>query len=201
MKKIIVILTLCVTSISCSNDNSGSGIPQYSYEIKKVISPKWKIEANPTANIFSTLGITSYAMDTLEVNLNAPNTFTLRLDIVSQFDLQNIAQIGTYVPHVNYVKFVNLKPNWNDNIIKTIFLDERNNNGDKFLTYSESNIDLNLHPNLFFYNQYNPTYVSLKKAPKIGVDLETIISNVEHNVNSTIYHNEILYKVISKKIK
>ncbi len=201
MKNIFIILILCTITLSCSSDNSDSSTSQYSYEIKKVIMPKWKIEAMPITNTFSTLGIKSYAMDTLEVNLNAPNTFSLRLSIVSQFDLINIAHSGTYVPHVNYIKFVNLKQNWNDNITKTIFLEERNNNGNKFFTYSESNIDLNLHSNLFFYNQYSPTYVSLKKAPKIGADLETILSSFDYKVNGEIYYNEILYKVISKKIK
>ncbi len=206
MKRTILLCLLITIIFGCSEDDSVNSTQQYSYEIKKEIMTKQKIEANLLPNSFSTLGIKSYALDTLEIDLNGSNANSLKLEISYSYDLLN--QFPPYnrepvIPHVNYIKFINLRPNWKDNITQHIYFMRQNN--DTFFTYSESNINLNEHPNLFIYDKNNPTNIILNKAPKIGVDTETIRSNLDHSINSVIFrYNEltqykIFYKVISKR--
>lgn len=197
MKKLITFLWVVFVFLSCLGDGNTASQNKYIYKIKKVIGSTVNAESSTVTAKLSVIKTRNYTIDTLKINLNGKyaTSFSLKIECSA---FEDITKLSQSVPHVNYIKFVNLKSNWADNITQQIFLSELFNNGNKFFTYSESNINLSLHPKLFISNQYIPTYATLLVSPKKGVDLETYTSINNYLVGDNVLIDGYQYVIISK---
>jgi len=209
MKKVIFLPMLFVLSFfifGCSSeddssndsDNNNPSI-EYRYEIKKVIGNKVEVYSQTTPAFMGTLKQHSYAIDTLEIDLNA-NPFlqlAIKIELAQNVDIVTPAS-DTIMSHVNYINFINLQSSWEDNAYQHIYLETRYSSQPKKFTYSESNLNLSDYPELFVSNPNNNTYEILEISSSIGVNLETIYSFDDFPIGQLLLYNGVKYIVISR---
>ncbi|TYB80332.1 hypothetical protein ES676_01300 [Bizionia saleffrena] len=206
--KIIATLIISILLFNCSsndeqvNNENGNGIEittGYHYDIKKSIGGKVEAYSNVIPAFVGTSKSRSYAIDTLEIDLNKDylNGFSIQVEIAQIISVTQPSPSNVY-SHVNYINFVNLQPQWENNKRQRVFLENRYTSQPTKFTYSESNVNLSNHPNLFVSNPQNNTYEILDVKPKVGTDTQTIVLEDDYNVGDEIYYNQLYYKVITK---
>lgn len=185
---------------SCTGgDEAGDANSIYTYEIQKILGPKWTLTAGSIQNALMFNKLNNYTIDTLAISLNGPSAGFIAFEVPCSTYETITTYASNITPHVNYIKFIDLKSRWEDNKSKRMFLIDKNYNPPKFFTYSASNINLNNYPNFFVNNPYIPTYVILEIKPKVTNDIEIFKSNNLYEVGVIFLRDGRQYKVISKK--
>lgn len=197
MKKIAALIVTLFILTSCSNEDENSPTV-YTYEIKRNFGRKVSLKAEAIQNSLIFNKSLSYTIDTLEISLNGANAtaFSFRVDI-STFNTTTTLE-RSETPHVNYIKFIDLKTIWEDNKSKKIFLEDKNYNPPKFFTYSGCNINLSNYPQFFVNNPNIPSYSTLG-VKSIVNNIEIFESKNVYAIGDIISRDGIQYKVISKK--
>ncbi|RXP46870.1 hypothetical protein EC396_13400 [Lutibacter sp. HS1-25] len=200
MKNVLIFLGIIIIFFGCSDESDNSDIIdlKYSYEIKKILGSKVSAESNIAPNHLSVLKQFSYTIDTLEINLNGSNAGSFAFKIESSANIDIVTPARNIKPHVNYIKFIKLATNWENNKTKHIFLTDKYNSPKLFFSYSECNIDLSSYPELFINNPNQPTYTILEIKPKIGNDTEVLETENDYSVGQEITYNSVRYVVLSK---
>jgi hypothetical protein len=196
MKRLLLLIGLVLVLLSCNSEDTN--LPTYNYEIKKILGRKVSLKAGNTLNDLIFNKACSYVIDTVEISLNGPaSTLDFTVQCVTYETM--IAKAVNVTPHVNYIKFIDLKTNWQDNKSKKMYLKDKNDMPPKFFTYSGCNINLNNYPQFFVNNRYIPTYASLGVKPIFKNDIEIFKSNNVYKIGAILILDGVQYKVISKK--
>lgn len=202
MKKVFFFIGISIILLSCSTENTNTIDSKYSYEIKRILGSKKILFDSPLPFKLKVHKEFSYAIDTLEIDLNGPTNDYMVMSCSALIDSETSAT--DIKPHVNYIKFINLETIWDDNKTKHISLqDEFDQHNPKFFSYSKSNINISSHPELFndryagfANNEYS--YTTLEIKPEIGNDIELIQTTDNYTVGEEILYDGVYYVVISK---
>ncbi len=200
MKKIILLFGIIYILFSCTGgDEAGDANSIYIYEIQKILGPKRTLRAGNVQNDLIFNKSFSYVIDTVEISINGPSAGFIAFAVECKTFETSTTFASNVTPHVNYIKFIDLKANWGDNKSKQMSLIDKNNMPPKFFTYSACNINLNNYPQFFVNNPYIPTYAILEVKPKVTNDIEIFKSNNLYEVGVIFLRDGKQYKVISKK--
>tara|TARA_R110002020_G_scaffold151983_2_gene329458 strand:+ start:611 stop:1207 length:597 start_codon:yes stop_codon:yes gene_type:complete len=186
MRTIILPLILSLFLFSCDSDNDNINIEEevrHHYIAKRKLGESITAKAEVMPTKLAVMRIFSYAVDTLFIkmsNYNPEPGVGIEIRCSANNTVVEIAQGVT--PHVNYLKFIDLEDEWEDNYISFIRLTSPASFTS--FTYSESNIDLSEHP-LLFYKISGP--VVIEQAPKVGTELEDKYLTEIYNVGDTIW--------------
>jgi hypothetical protein len=199
MKKPIYYYLLFLIFVNCSNDNENFNDFKYEYEIIDINYNKYIVESGNTVNkVYGTLAY-GYTIDTLEIKLNSSSNGNIQISSNNYLN-PNTSEPSNTAPHVNYLYFSDLRPNWESNINKKIFF-TKNNSGGIYttFTYSTSNLNLTNYPELFILNPHIPTYTILQQKEIKNSEKRVIFSDSDYLVGETIFHKTFYAKVLSKK--
>jgi hypothetical protein len=200
MKRNVFKLLSLLLIYSCSSTNENIELEKYEYDIQRLVGKKQVIKEGTGSNNLFTLSDFKFAIDTLEIRLNNGNgSFGIVIKNRASQDIVTPASRDTKC-HVNFLYFSDYKTNWSENNIKKIHLESfLSGSYPKDFTYSESNLDLTLQPELFIITRHIPTYKILEKKPKIEYQITTMKTNENYIVGEIISYNSKEHRVLEKR--
>lgn len=201
MKSNVLKLFSLLLIYSCSNSNENIELEKYEYDIQRIVGKKQVIEEGTGSNNLFTLSDFKFAIDTLEIRLNNGNgSFGIVIKNRASQDIVTPASTDIKC-HVNFLYFSDYKTNWSENKIKKIRLESfLSGSYPKDFTYSESNFDLSLQPELFIINPHIPTYKVLEKKPKVEYQITTMNTDESYMVGELINYKNNEYRILEKRI-